>query len=741
MRARSILPAGAVLLLLTVPGLGRAAKPLSQVHAHLDNDDRCSSCHVAFSGVPDAKCLGCHRDIDVRLRRGDGYHARVAQGVACLTCHREHLGRGHDITPLDKRTFDHGKTGWPLTGGHQGVGCRECHTAKRPGSNRDSYLGADTECAACHGEYHGQAQKADLKACDRCHNTFEWKKLNANMRFDHERETRFPRTGEHREVACEKCHLNKKNFGPIRVSGCLTCHQDPHPPGVFGARICEECHVTKGFEAEIIFEHGSTGWPLRGQHRKNKCLDCHSFEGAWRPKTKDCGGCHEDTHRGQFRGQACARCHQESGFDDLKFNHDTMSRFALRGRHARVDCARCHPNGTYKPIDTACRNCHADLNPHGDTFGETPCSNCHSPVGWQQTRFDHGVTGFPLEGRHVDQPCYRCHPNGTETEDDTLSECAFCHRDVHDNQFEGANCDRCHRGFEHWRIAFFDHTLSRFELQGKHLDVACAGCHKGGHYRPIDAACANCHQNFHEGQLEQPCSECHSPHGWPLISGFDHDTESRFALEGAHRDLDCAKCHVRNDYKGLPLDCAGCHLDVHQGSKGPACARCHTATDWTTNQAQDHDFGAFRLAGAHDVLPCERCHGPDRRKQLAGTGPECVNCHRDPHFGSFGPLCHDCHGQQHFLPSTFLHVETGFRLSGAHRFVECRDCHPGRVFGGQPSTCDFCHTDTFEATAGTDCDHTAECPGGLATCHNCHTTSSFVPARPGVNCGTCESSR
>ena len=144
MRACSILPAGAVLLLLTAPGVSHAAKPLSQVHAHLDNDDRCNSCHVAFSGVPDGKCLGCHRDIDVRLRRGKGYHARVAQGVACLTCHREHLGRGYDITPLDKRTFDHEKTGWPLTGGHQGVRCRECHTAKRPGSNRDSYLGADT---------------------------------------------------------------------------------------------------------------------------------------------------------------------------------------------------------------------------------------------------------------------------------------------------------------------------------------------------------------------------------------------------------------------------------------------------------------------------------------------------------------------------------------------------------------------------------------------------------------------
>ncbi|MCP4437319.1 MAG: hypothetical protein GY812_17715 [Actinomycetia bacterium] len=280
--------------------------------------------------------------------------------------------------------------------------------------------------------------------------------------------------------------------------------------------------------------------------------------------------------------------------------------------------------------------------------------------------------------------------------------------------------------------------MSRFQLVGRHFQVECAACHKEGHYRPIDTACGNCHQNFHAPQFSTACSECHSAHAWSLVD-FDHDKQSEYPLRGEHRALDCTKCHVNNDYKGLPQDCAGCHLDVHQGSKGADCARCHTAADWTANQSQKHDFGAFRLEGVHDQLACERCHGPDRGRELAGTGPECVNCHRDPHFGNLGPLCLDCHTQQHFLPSTFLHTETGFRLSGVHRFVECRDCHPGRVFGGLPTDCQFCHTDDYQGTAGGDCDHLIGCQPDA--CQTCHTTQSFVPARAGSTCGECTSSR
>ena len=717
-----------------------AKRYLSPGHRHLSDDASCSRCHTPFKGTPNTKCLDCHKKIAKRLDENKGYHARALRQKNCNECHREHVGPNHDITPLNKRTFDHRKTGWTLTGAHTNVACRQCHSAKRPKTKRDSYLDTPNTCQGCHGSYHGQARKGDLDDCEKCHNTRDWTRLNGKIRFDHSRETVFPLTGQHTELSCEKCHLGKRKFGPIEVTGCVTCHSDPHPKGTFGARICEECHLTSGFKGKSAFDHGSTGWPLRGKHRKNECADCHKWK-KWAPKGTECGDCHQNNHGDQFRGQSCSSCHRETGFTGrhLRFDHNKMSRFQLEGRHKRVDCAKCHPGGHYKPIEPTCVTCHSEKNPHGDTFGDAPCSQCHSPRGWNKTRFDHSVTGFELIGRHEQQPCFRCHPSGTETEDDTDANCTFCHPSVHKGQFKTDPCDKCHAGFESWEIPFFDHQVSRFSLEGQHQQVACAGCHTKGHYKPIDVACGNCHKNFHEGQFSKPCNECHSPSHWSPLAKFDHTAQTRYPLEGSHAQVDCAKCHIVNRYRGTPTECADCHLDVHDGRRGGACDRCHTISDWSVNLGQDHDFGPFSLGGSHDLLPCERCHGPDRKQELAGRGPECVNCHRDPHFGSLGPQCFECHTQVSFLPSTFLHTETGFRLSGAHRFVECRDCHPGRVFGGLPNSCDFCHQDTFAATAGSPrCDHPRCVGGGLATCHNCHRTQSWVPARPGVSCGICD---
>ena len=243
---------------------------------------------------------------------------------------------------------------------------------------------------------------------------------------------------------------------------------------------------------------------------------------------------------------------------------------------------------------------------------------------------------------------------------------------------------------------------------------------------------------FSQGQFSETCDVCHDTTGWSPVARFEHNIQSQFPLVGAHNDVSCDKCHVNNQYVPNPTECADCHMDVHDGKLGASCEQCHSVTDWAVNTAQDHDFGQFSLEGHHDRLPCESCHGVDREDTLAGRGPECVNCHRDPHFGSFGPECHECHTQNAFLPSTFLHYETGFRLSGAHRFVDCKDCHPGRVYGGLPNDCFFCHQEDFEATQGSEvCDHPTCIPGGLPTCHNCHRTTSWIPARGGASCGEC----
>ena len=76
------------------------------------------------------------------------------------------------------------------------------------------------------------------------------------------------------------------------------------------------------------------------------------------------------------------------------------------------------------------------------------------------------------------------------------------------------------------------------------------------------------------------------------------------------------------------------------------------------------------------------------------------------------------------MPATFRHNQTGFDLTGAHRFLSCNQCHVNRVFGGLPSECGFCHQKDFRATV---LQHK-----GLVlpvACERCHFTFGWKPAK------------
>ena len=138
---------------------------------------------------------------------------------------------------------------------------------------------------------------------------------------------------------------------PVDKMNCATPHTATVPEGVTipvhtGKRGEESRMDIHNFwiisgSIDTLYKIGGQGSHKPGKHKKVDCLECHKWS-KWKPRTRDCSGCHEDAHRGQFKGTPCARCHQPSSFKKLRFNHDTQSRFPLRGRHRRVDCARCH---------------------------------------------------------------------------------------------------------------------------------------------------------------------------------------------------------------------------------------------------------------------------------------------------------------------------------------------------------------------------------------------------------------
>jgi hypothetical protein len=151
---------------------------------------------------------------------------------------------------------------------------------------------------------------------------------------------------------------------------------------------------------------------------------------------------------------------------------------------------------------------------------------CHSVESFRLTRVDtaaHARYRYPLEGAHRATPCQLCHRDLERTEpastlalaaavpplrlDEVGRECASCHRDPHEGQFEGrdggASCDRCH-SVERFRPAErFHHDLgTKFALTGGHRGVACDRCHhpepRDGaasvvRYRPVSVECRACH--------------------------------------------------------------------------------------------------------------------------------------------------------------------------------------------------------------------------------------------------------
>ncbi|MFQ5769064.1 MAG: cytochrome c3 family protein, partial [bacterium] len=287
-------------------------------------------------------------------------------------------------------------------------------------------------CTPCHRDVHlmkfGQT-------CQKCHNTFGWNRINSNS-FNHSL-TRFPLVGLHRQVACQKCHAGGKVKTSLRSANCFNCHKDIH----FGqfknrndAGRCESCHSVFGFiPADYdIKEHMKSRYPLTGAHLAVSCVACHFVvdRGASRERRifefrdTTCKGCHVDVHKGQFAAQikngGCETCHQTSGWQNTKFDHN-KTRFPLLGKHRQVACHKCHKSvnvGTdreyilFKPMNMACVSCHKDVHLGQFSRGMRPktCDKCHLPMAWEKLIFDHNQDAlFRLTGAHEKVPCADCH--------------------------------------------------------------------------------------------------------------------------------------------------------------------------------------------------------------------------------------------------------------------------------------------------------------------------------------------
>jgi hypothetical protein len=512
---------------------------LSQAHQQLEGIQHCGQCHEVGSEISGKKCLTCHTEIGTGLETQRGFHFTVSS-KKCIACHKEHLGRDAQTVLFDKGTFDHTMTGFERTGKHATIRCEDCHARKNFKSpevltmvaraNRATYLGLNSACISCHNDRHRGTVGVE---CQSCHTSSAWSPAS---RFDHTK-TEFRLAGKHASVQCSKCHKRSSQSDKDRLFNLAT------------------------------------------------------------EDYQDCTPCHSSPHNQKFAQQSCASCHSPQDWRVMwrqQFDHNLTS-FKLVGRHAMLLCQQCHKGATktsfanaFKIAHAQCVDCHADY--HRGEFSKkygNDCQKCHTQWTFQQSTFPltaHNETRFPLTGAHAATLCAKCH---AATQDGRWSfhflglQCETCHKDNHGGQFgsstNGGGCDRCHTT-EDWHVRRFDHSKTRFTLDGKHAVTQCQDCHKRTRssgtevvqYRGLNTECESCHREVHAGQFAvngaSQCQSCHTPQKWTLLV-FDHNVQSTFRLTGAHKKVPCRECHHEEKqggatfvrFKPVPSKCETCH--------------------------------------------------------------------------------------------------------------------------------------------------------------------------------------
>jgi hypothetical protein len=400
-------------------------------------------------------------------------------------------------------------------------------------------------------------------------------------------------------------------------------------------------------------------------------------------------------------------------------------------------CESCHEPFSKTSQRRLCLECHKDITAdiagklgfHGKRPGvaTSECKTCHTDhkgrkadiIQFDAETFDHAFTDFELKAAHKTVQCGKCHA-ANEKHRKAPGTCFGCHKadDTHKGSL-GQECASCHSE-ETWRKQkTFDHTKTKFPLEGAHKDVKCATCHIGERYKDLPHACIDCHklQDVHAGRYGAKCQTCHAPKKWKTIS-FDHDKNTKFPLRDSHKTVKCDGCHKGDLYTDkLATTCVTCHKgnDPHKGQLGTKCETCHNESSWRKKVAFDHDVTKFPLIGLHAAVPCEECHRTTAYKDAPKL---CSDCHKDTyHEGRVGAACQRCHNPNGWKLWRFNHdKETKYPLTGKHIGVQCHLCHTARNVAKvtAPTRCYGCHSndDAHRGAFG-------------QSCEKCHVTSSF----------------
>ncbi len=354
--------------------------PLVGAHAVVG----CFACHPgaevgAFGGL-DPDCTSCHADDLVRSTTFD--HRTLGWTSDCQRCH----------VPIvwQRARFGH-PASFPLTAGHGGLRCAECH------GTSGAFTGLSTACASCHQDDFDRTTDPPHAAasfsldCLQCHSTSTW----SGGRFDHP--ASFALSGGHAGRRCSECHGTSGVFTGVSTA-CDSCHQDDYD------RVTSPNHVSGGFPLDCLRCHSTATWggarfdhpasfPLTNGHAGRRCADCHGSSGTFTGLSTACDSCHrEEYDRTTNPNHAlagfpldCTRCHTTVRWPGATFTH----RFPITsGAHRGIGCTECHTNP--------------------QSYATFSCIDCHEHRQTSMNDKHSNVQGYSW----VSAECYRCHPNG-----------------------------------------------------------------------------------------------------------------------------------------------------------------------------------------------------------------------------------------------------------------------------------------------------------------------------------------
>jgi hypothetical protein len=264
-----------------------------------------------------------------------------------------------------------------------------------------------------------------------------------------------------------------------------------------------------------------------------------------------------------------------------------------------------------RPVNLALPN--AALPPPAAPAAKTTrCASCHRTGGWDDVRFDHDRTGFPLKGMHRRVMCKACHAISFKAQiPDT---CIGCHRDPHAGEF-GRLCASCHDE-ERWPTTFTAdaHRRTNFPLSGRHALIPCAECHPNARDRVFSRSpvtCYTCHQQDYQNAglnsvdhvasgFSTDCRQCHTTMRFQPARYPDHDRCFPIS-QGSHAGLRCVNCHPTTPKGVISATCA---------YNMETCTSCHEHACGRTDPIHTADKigAAFAMAYKCQDALCYQCH-------------------------------------------------------------------------------------------------------------------------------------